>query len=522
LRAVNPRMANPAAGPKLLTQIRYEGQGWAEFGSPLIRVEGPTLVETDECGRTIAMMQVQEVPTSSVADTHTRLFQDFIETINKGENTCTLRVNTPVGIFTANEMVYRSPSIAETTTVQFQCHRAQFSTSNSHAKYWRLPILNFHGKLQPAVRDRYLAHPLRVSATLPITRFTMGSEIGFVENVPEYEELVESQGKGDRTPHITAALVGPVCGGISSWSEIRDWFPFGMLNLLGLSSGSRVGAPWVEFYDENGALAQRSHIQLGTSLYEVGDEFINDIIHSGGLGELITCALNSNEFDQAYITIALNHLILGNRYSQALEDKVGHFCRALDSLASHFGFDVQNLLDGIGEEDKAEVRNILRDAREKIRKLATKRKEGGESQIASTLDRIAERAAATPATTDRNFGLAVLDLIKRFQMHDAAVAGAYYAAHPRGDGRSWAALLSHYRGLSLHGGAFRFEPGEDSPVEVFRFANHLGDIVIRIVLKILGYRGEYQDKNAKWADSRSLDWVTPDTPAIQLGFGRPD
>ena len=513
----------PANDTDMLTNLRYEGNGWAEFGNPLLRIKGPTVVETDERGLTIATMQVEEVPTSlSVADGFAMLLGDVFKSMNETGKPCSMEVNTPAGVFRTINRFSRRHNIrpAEVST-QLRCDRAQFVVADLPAKYWRLPILNFHGSLQPAFRLRELKHPLRLSTVAPITPFQIGREIGFLENVANHEELTKCQQNGDRAPHITAALVAPVVGGIGTFSEIKSWFPFGLLNLLGLSSGSRVGAPWIEFFNENGLLVQRTHVHLGTDHYEKGDEFLNDVVHRGGLGRLITCALESSEFGQPYVNVALNHLLLGNRDSQALEDKVSHFSRALDALAEHFGLDVQNLLDGLIEEDKVAVKAILGNARDRIREIGAKRRAAGNAQAFSVLERVAERAAATPACTDRSFGLGVLDLLSRFGLQDSAVADAYYASHSTG-GKGWVQLLSHYRGLSQHGGAFGFEDGEHSAVEVFRFANHLGDIVTRILLKLLGYDGQYQERNARWAGGKDLDWVVPETPADEIGFGRND
>jgi hypothetical protein len=154
-----------------------------------------------------------------------------------------------------------------------------------------------------------------------------------------------------------------------------------------------------------------------------------------------------------------------------------------------------------------------------IREVAKKRGETDDVIAAAVLDRIAERTFTTPTGVDRDFGVAVVDLLQRFELHDAAVASAYLAENPRA-GRSWSQLLSQYRGISHHGGAFEFESGEHDALEIFRFANHLGDIVIRILLKQLGYDGEYQRRNSKWSDAKRIDWVNANTPPYEIGFGK--
>jgi hypothetical protein len=287
-----------------------------------------------------------------------------------------------------------------------------------------------------------------------------------------------------------------------------------------MASGSRVGAPRIEFLDAQGHLSKRIHVHLGTNRYETGRPLTNDIINRGGLGRLLTCAGNSPEFTKTYLNIAINHLLLGLRDSQSLQDKISHLSRALDALAGESGLRTQYLLESADDAVKARVKEALRSASLQIEGLAKAQNDLGTTNIASNLRRIAERTVSTPANLDRDFGLTVLALLERFGFNDASVVDAFYRANPRPDGRFWHQLLSQYRGLSQHGGEFRFREREHSPIEVYRLSNHLADIIARIILKQLGYDGEYQRATATCRDSHALDWVTPSTSASELGYGR--
>jgi hypothetical protein len=156
---------------------------------------------------------------------------------------------------------------------------------------------------------------LRLSEENPLSAFEFLGEMGFIEFLPGYKELIEQQKEGDRQPKVTAAIVGATVGRPTSWEALDSWFPFEYLSVLGLASGSRVGAPWIEFLDAEGHIAKRIHVHLGTNRYETGHAFINDIIHRGGLGRLLTCAGDSHEFNKTYMRIAMNHLLLGLRDS---------------------------------------------------------------------------------------------------------------------------------------------------------------------------------------------------------------
>ena len=296
--------------------LRYEGHGYAEFGKPAIRVNGPTVVSTDERGSTTAEMQVEDVPTSpSLDEGLTRLFRDAFENMNK-RTACTLRVDCPTGVFTANEQAFHDPSIdfaSRKASINFRCFRAEFEQPGVATVYWRLPIWNFHGELRSAMAMPKIAHALRLSEENPLSAFEFLGEVGFIQFVPGYKALLEQQKDGDRNPKVTAAMVGATAGHPTTWEALDSWFPFEFLSLLGLASGSRVGAPWIEFLDAGGRIAKRVHVHLGTNRYETGHGFVNDIINRGGLGRLLTCAGKSAEFGKTYITVAMNHLLLGVR-----------------------------------------------------------------------------------------------------------------------------------------------------------------------------------------------------------------
>jgi hypothetical protein len=514
----------PSQDIEIKNTLRYEGYGSAEFGMPAIRVEGPTVVNTDERGNTVSTMQVERVPSAASMDAGiTLLFRDFFNNMNK-RTPCSLQVKCSDGVFSATEQTFRDPSVDvpnQKATIEFRCFRSVFDTGRA-AAHWRLPIWNFNGDLRPAMSMRNVEHPLRLSQDNPISAFEFLGEIAFVEMVPGYKELLEHQENGDRNPRVTAAMVGSAKTQSTTWEGLESWFPFDFLNLLGFASGSRVGAPWIEFLDVEGRIVKRIHTHLGTNRYETGRAFIHEPINRGGLGRLLTCAGMSPEFDKTYIRVAMNHLLLGVRYSQALEDKISHLSRGLDALAGEFGLGTQYLLDRADDSVKSQVKDVLGSASSQIADMAREQDARGFVDMASSLRRIAERTISTPANVDRDFGLTVVSLLERLGLDDAAVVDAYHKSNPRADGRKWHQVLSHYRGLSQHGGAFRVRTKEHSPLEIYKLSNHLADIIARIILKQLGYDGEYQRATLTWRDSSELDWVRPSTPAVQLGYGSDD
>jgi len=48
--------------------------------------------------------------------------------------------------------------------------------------------------------------------------------------------------------------------------------------------------------------------------------------------------------------------------------------------------------------------------------------------------------------------------------------------------------------------------------------NHLHDLLLRVLLKKVGYDGAYQSPIPPVMQRPSVDWVTPTTPAGLLGY----
>ena len=47
---------------------------------------------------------------------------------------------------------------------------------------------------------------------------------------------------------------------------------------------------------------------------------------------------------------------------------------------------------------------------------------------------------------------------------------------------------------------------------------HLHDLLVRVILKLLGYDGTYQPTVAMSLSDRTVDWVTPATSPASLGY----
>ena len=285
----------------------------------------------------------------------------------------------------------------------------------------------------------------------------------------------------------------------------RGWFPTTFLRLLELAVGSEVGVPWIEMRDENGRLARRLHFAVGHP-HHLTDGYgaIHKAFHWSG-GEYLTAALASPEAREPFFSIALRHCIRAGLPGLTLDDQLDHLVRALECLCGQYGFSRQDLLDGLDSEIKETIGTVLNNARAEISTLASTLPEPG---LRSQVSRIAERAQSA-AQTDRKFGLAVESLASHFGLLDSEVLGPYYARHP-GRGRGdWVGTLSYYRGAVFHEGFVDIDsPG--TPVgDVFGFILHLHDLVVRVLLKIVGYSGTYQPRLIRGTANESADWFKP-------------
>ena len=167
------------------------------------------------------------------------------------------------------------------------------------------------------------------------------------------------------------------------------------------------------------------------------------------------------------------------------------------------------------------VKPILKQASDEIGKLHRQSKdEGLSNDTIYSLERIAKKIE-NANNTDKDFGLKVLELLDFYQLPDAAIMERYYAQHSGERTKSWAGFLSHIRNSPLHEGYFAIQDSTFSSDEIVNAEDHLHDILVRIVLKILSYDGKYQPKVIDhWIDGKTKDWVTESASAFDLGYAR--
>jgi hypothetical protein len=299
---------------------------------------------------------------------------------------------------------------------------------------------------------------------------------------------------------------------------LDEWFPFDFLRLLGFTTGTPVGTPWIEFRDARGGLVRRFHGRWGMAPFSRGHRVIEEGIHSGK-GYLLSLYQSSPERRSPFLSVVLKHTVQGGTYGQSLEDDTVYLCRALDGLCDRYGFKTQYLLQELDQTRQEAVREALQKAAHELRSAARDAARDGMPDQSRVLEKIAERVRSNAANKDVDFGLAVAGLLGHFSLPDADIVDAHYRANSRPDGiQTWSGVLSHYRGTTMHRGFYDISGGRHDFDDILIINDHLHDILIRIIFKIIGYDGTYQPPVIKMTTNPRADWVTPDLPAERLGY----
>jgi hypothetical protein len=568
--SLKPEDFSPTGSDWFSPTLEYVGRCKVEFSSPPGSVEGPATVSVDEAGD-VTVEMVPE-PGSLQTDDPTRYGligffsgKEFAREVGGGvtrldpsaTNPCTnLEVMTPRGTFrTADVISYGTDSVLDTGEVRKATFAVGLSTFDAadagDAEYWVLPLANFLSEFRQRPSDELYRHPLRIFPTpkvpdkithIPVEhpdkevlgeraklslyfahsrdwliRFEFGGGLGFVERLADYGESEQLLLKGKERHKTTAVMVGPTEDApADTFERMREWFPFDVLSLLTLATGTEVGCPWVEIRDEDGRLVRRFHKFLGAKPFRKGRRLMEEIPMSAGdgiraTGRLIECACSrSNDLGETFVRIAIVHLVRAKYEDQTLDDQMSHLARGFETLCKRYRTIKEALGRNLGAAQREDVQDTLRTAADQIRGLKAAGGPGG----AAALDRIAARVQSADQR-DNMFGMAVMKLIKSFWLADAHILEDHYRTRPGG----WAGLLSDYRGdVTHHGYLDILEAGHDVE-EIVAVTYHLHDALARVVLKILRFDGGYKPGviPQRMMPVR-VNWVKPHYTAEILGY----
>lgn len=547
--------------------IEYAGRCKAWFSGPRGSVEGPGRAVVEETGEVWAEMVV-EAGSLHTEEPYERGLVAFLRgedsQRDEGGNTtgrdlfkqnpCTgLEVETPKGTFRTSEVWQYGRSDGE-IRLTFTIKESMYEASAAGTpEFWVLPLINFVSEFQQSASELE-RHPLRVFPTPEVPaeylqvehgsddeenkrqllrvaeilgtayhkdsliKFRFGEGSGFVERLPDYTERARALLEGKERRKTTAVMVGPTGGGrTESFRSMRRWFPFDLLSLLTLASGSEVGAPWVEIRDSASILVRRLHSPLFVKAFREGRRLIQEtsMTRGGGFrqtGRLIERALSRSErFGDTFVRIAIVHLIRSAYEDQSLDDSISHLSRGLDLLCERYGTSRERLGGRLPPLLREEVREILRGAARGIRELDGASLSSGAK---SALNRIQGRVQSADGSENR-FGASVVDLLKAFWLPDAHILAEHYKGRrPNG----WAGLLSEARGDVTHNGYLPIlEEGRDAQ-ELVAVKEHLHDALARVIFMILEYDGGYDTRFLPGPGAYPVKWVKPHDQAKALGY----
>jgi hypothetical protein len=554
--------ATPVASNWLKLSGQYEGRGTAEFSNPRGTIEGDVKVSFDESGELEIVMTVYKInsPDRTLRFGLDEFLSGEVPVPNpngKGytmginldfKNPCeSLVVQTVEGNkFWAKGKILcwtRELSLTgqdEGRTISFKPLRPIYDSMGSDApEYWVIPLFNYLSDF--CFRsDQLNDHALRIFQTpniptgLPeaestilkfranernhLTIFTFNGGQGFVEALADYDERKEKllTGKVQRT--VTSVMVGRVGGRSVDFADLEQWFPFDYLLVLGFATGIQIGAPWIEFRTKEGNLVRRVHVDLGKPVYFSGIASINELIHQG-TGTLLSLAENNPHWAKSYFRVALKQLLLSSSHALSIEDQMSHLFRALDVLCQEFvqRRAIQN--PDLTQSSTQAVAAVITQGISELKSYRLVNKIQSSTAEGRALDRIEEKIK-NATKTEVGFGKAVLSLLKQpeFDLPDGDVLLKYGQSRPWPGKRGWTDVLSRYRGIVMHQGYFDFRTGDEDILEIFRVMLHLHDIVVRMILKMLGYQSTYQPSVLQVASQIPVNWVKPDTPARKLGY----
>jgi len=493
--------------------VRYGGKGRASFRDPEGILSGEVDIRYDEMGRADVDMLVQD---AEGADTDglgllAFFYSDKPRVVN-GKLQKPLGTPNPCSSFEAGveggtvsaESVFCNQNFSwnvktgQRVTIRFFPQWLHFMASDRGTpSYWVMPLINF---------TPFDKGPFSIE-------FEMDDTKGLIAGLSDYGETLAKLNSGEETRKVTALMMGEVGDRRTDRESLYQWLPADHVLLLSLVSGTKIGSPWAELWDGDGKLVCRLHRVIGDPHYTKGHRAFGTL--NSGHGLFLSRARRSENYGKPFIRAAIKHTTHGGSHAGNLEPRTASLFQALDGFCVEFGLYKDPRLEQIlTREQRVAVEDVVRKANETLLRIATEAVEADQQNVVT---RIAGNVARAPHLS-RGFGDAVVALLDRFGLPDAEIMCSYRAARPQSDNREWPEELARCRGTILHKGFMPLGDDKEATLKLVRLGNHLHDILLRIIFRLLGYDGTYQPSVARWATIQPVDWVKPDTPPRLLGY----
>lgn len=509
--------------------VEYRGRALVTLSDPERVITGSGVVRCRESGETTVDIYIAE----SFSGGH------LADPSNDFQCCRRLEVTTDGGTFETSDVLVVSWSLGtDVTKVTYTVKNGLYRAAPpGEAMYWVAALVNLYSSFHEGKRQ-FEHHPLLIwrprrahhgqapgqfrDHENPLIVFSYRDKEGFIEPLPDYKERTARLEVGDAVQLITAVMVGEIAGKPDLSEVSGDWFPFPYLLLLSVATGTRVGCAWIELRGADGALIQRLHRSYPSGMFSVGPLAIDEKGQWGSIGAFLTDAQQSRHFRAPWMFATLNNIIAGSRNDGFLNERLLYLLQAFECLALNVPLGRPSSPQSkVGQERQERVRALLRGTRDEIVRTANRLREEGtilpdEQQAMHTL---AEYVVERPWVKVDRFEDDALLLLRKFGLSDAEALVPFLRAHySELDG--WGDMVAKYRRqLTQHG---IIGQGEEVLPPPYAFYNHLNDVLLRVLFKLFGYHGEYRPAIPGWQTSKSIDWVRPDTPPIQLGYTAPE
>ncbi len=512
----------------LVTEATYSGPCSVNLEKPDGRVGGSATIQIHQHERSKAEVSIEEFDAppeygdslmgflnASVPKKHeTGTVIEIGATANE-RRIVSLEMQTDEGTFTATSGLMATPfwmGFEEQPKLSLTFGDLAFTPHNAKpAKFWFLPL---QGRFHKHYMGRFTpAHPMALGERNIITFSADGLHCGlqlFDANQKPFHPIVA----------YDAIAFGEFHGRPANVEETWDSIPRTFLEALSFAIGADVVAPWLEVRAEDGSLVKRFYTHLGRKSSEDGFAAfcnVNEFSPNSGIGAFLQAFFTLPESKREALIAPLNLMRSGAPGLSNIEDSITDLVKALDNICKEHGLTTQDLGARLEPDNQARLEILQTITRNELRKIIGENRTAARHGQVDALNVILSRSANVTSQS-RDFGLAVRDLLKILDLHDAEVLDAHYASLNRPG--SWAALLSAVRGEVVHRGILRIKDRQ-SLRSWFEFSRHLHDLCKRIILREARYTGMYYASTNPWVNNYAVDRVTPASKVQEdLGFSQ--
>ena len=519
------------------TELVYEGNCSIEWSDPDFILRGLGKVTYSETGTSHIEMHTDGMDAATASQFDSALqaarFSKFVVT-------CEVGYFVTEAIFGLQIDKRFLPESGEyNARICFQARDGQFCVSDPvTASYWVMPLTNFISRFMelPEVISR---HPLYLRREVPnisvnrtpeesmdialrmlhigVIPFNFADDLAFIQPLHDYEVREHRLTKEIDRQRVTALMVGSIGGNQLTGDPVQHWIPLDFLPLLSVATGAEVSMPWIEYRDIDGNLVMRSHLTLYNSIFSTGHVALRTEYHDGAISRLLDSCQTAPHFGGDSLRVVARHTVRAGLAFLNIEDRLSHVFRALDCLCDAYQIAIENLLSGLDTVYREEVQKEISRAAGKMRSIAGRAEAAGDTSAKTLLQRIGG-GITRAVNADVKFGDAVVKLLSHpdISLHDADILNPFFASNPHSGGaRSWAGVIATVRAQVLHDGYLK---PDANFAEALVILEHLNDLLIRIVLRLTLYTGEYQPVMKKLLGRFRVDWVNTGMAVEELGF----